>query len=326
MSFDSVSKTEGDAAGRLGTVKPARPLHAIIKDGARVLITPELAARIANECYYEPQDHRGNSESHIDLLANEMKHGRFSGGTQIHFGRVGDNYFLLDGNHRVRAVARSGKSVEFTLLVDEVPNKKALGPLYWRHDFIQRKRQMVLAAQVSGGINLTQAHTAAALAAIGIIATGFTRGTANNSVLNIMKSPDARLEAFRPWQRHAEQYFGAVSTAPKSFGGRLKRAGYVAVGMATFKYQPEKAAQFWGGVAADDGLRKGDPRKALIRHMTEVTLRGGSAYSSEGFVAAALCWNAFYENRQLSVLKLGAANFYIAGTPIERKFIKRGNA
>jgi len=324
MNFDTQGKTEQDAAGQSRTLADKRPLTNILRDGIRVLITPALAERIAKECWYEPQGHRGNSPKHISLLASEMTHGRFSGGTQIHFARIGGRLYLVDGNHRVRAVAESGVSVEFSILIDDVEGVSAIGPLYWRHDFIQRARPMVLAGLVAGGGSLCRQHLSAALSAVPLLTGGFARTIQGTKGAVQMRSPDARLAAFKPWKKYAEQYFAGFSGLRPSMAKKLKRAGVVAVAMATYKYQPEMAASFWSAVIDDDGLRRGDPRKTLVRHLNESSMRGGAMDQADGFVAPALCWNAFFEKRELTVLKLGTANFYIAGTPFERKFIKRG--
>lgn len=305
-----------------------KSLLAVIKDGARLMITPALAERIIVECFYAPQTEREvGGERHIRLLAVEMAAGRFTPGTQIHFAAVGEKLYLLDGYHRLRAIIESGRSTEFSILRDEASSVAALGPLYWRHDFVARPRPMVLAAVVSGkGEGLGKQRMAAAMAAVALLASNFARGGEVSLDLRLsLRSPDVRLAAYRAWVKHAEAYFDAVASATTVGHKRFNRAGVLAVGMATFKHQPAKAGEFWRAVAADDGLRQGDPRKALVRFLMEGPLYTGSSDVRVGVaLATALCWNAWFEGRQLTFLRRSTENFYIAGTPFARKFQKRG--
>ena len=324
---DDETKTSGSNA-TVGRSAPARPLASIIKDGSRLMVTPALAERIIAECFYAPQEARDiGGEQHIRLLAAEIAAERFTAGTQIHFGAVGDKLYLLDGNHRIRAVIAAGKPVEFSILRDDVSSVAALGPLYWRHDFISRSRQMVLAGIVSGkGEGLGKTRMKAVMAALPVLATNFVRGP-NNEVRNAMRSPDVRLASYRSWVKHAELYFDAVAGGLGKLGHRFNRTGVLAVGMATFKHQPIKAEEFWRTLAADDGLRQGDPRKTLLRHLTEsiVSNKVGDG-RVDSAVATAICWNAWFEGRSLTLVRSAATNFYIAGTPYARKFQRKGRA
>lgn len=302
-----------------------KSLASIIKDGARLMVTPALAERIIAECFYAPQEARDvGGERHIRLLAAEMAAGRFTDGTQIHFGAVGDKLYLLDGNHRIRGVIESGRAVEFSVLRDDVSSFAALGPLYWRHDFISRSRPMVLAGIVSGkGEGLGKQRMAAVMSALPLLATNFARGSVSNETKLLFRSPDVRLTSYRSWVKHAEAYFGAVAGVSPMMHKRFNRTGVLAVGMATFKHQPTKAEEFWRAVAADDGLRQGDPRKALVRFLMEgPSYTGSSDQRVDVALAAALCWNAWFEGRQLTFVRRSTANFYIAGTPFARKFKK----
>lgn len=322
---ESASKTDGGGGLFLSSKATPKSLASIIKDGARLMVTPALAERIISECFYAPQEARDVGGSrHIAILAADMTAGRFTDGTQIHFGAVGDKIYLLDGNHRIRAVIASGKTVEFSILRDEVASFAALGPLYWRHDFVTRSRSMVLAAVVSGrGADLGKQRMAAVMSAMPMLAGNFAKGPGAAQLS--MRSPDIRLAAYRSWVKYGEAYFAAVTGCSGSFVKRFNRTGVLAVGMATFKHQPEKAEEFWRTLAADDGLRQGDPRKTLLKYLVETSLAAKEGQTASA-TATALCWNAFFEGRQLSVLKLSAQHFYIAGTPYARKFIKHEKA
>jgi hypothetical protein len=87
----------------------------------------------------------------------------------------------------------------------------------------------------------------------------------------------------------------------------------MAVALVVLKHQPAKAVEFWSGVVADDGLHRGDPRKAMLHVFNDADfvkkLGAGMIYVSH-------CWDAFYQGKSLSYPKVTAASLcQPLGTP-----------
>lgn len=297
-----------------------RPLRQVLRDNLRIEIHPDLAARILKECWYEGQDHRKISAQHVRVLAADMRSGCWTGGMQIHIAEIDGRYFLVDGYHRLNALIEAARAIEFSVIVTPCATIEEVKRLYWRHDFNQRPRPMVLAAVVDGAVdrnNLAKAQVASVMAAVLMIAARFAAPVSHAPVVG--KSPDARLAAAKPWWKFGQEYFRHVGPAQRPLKDRLQRAALVSVGMLTLRYQPEKAAEFWSGVAADDGLRQGDPRKTLIHHITVNVIGDGARQADQPFVAAA-AWNAWFEGRALKVIKLQSGGSpIILGTPFDKR-------
>jgi len=80
----------------------------------------------------------------------------------------------------------------------------------------------------------------------------------------------------------------------------LLRSGVLSVLLATYRYAPQQAAQFWPAVCQDSGLTEGMPARALVHFLLTTPSRvlGAPAYARH--VASA--WNAFYEGHPLRTL------------------------
>lgn len=81
-----------------------------------------------------------------------------------------------------------------------------------------------------------------------------------------------------------------------------------------FRHQPETAVSFWQGLSDNDGLRKGDARHTYLRLLSEPD--GGRSTAENGARSAAVAWNAFFEGRQLTMIRVMPGKFRIAGTVI----------
>jgi len=90
------------------------------------------------------------------------------------------------------------------------------------------------------------------------------------------------------------------------------------------KWQPEKAEEFWKGLAMDDGLARNDPRKALLEKLRS---QEGSHSIPVQLHAVASGWNAFYHGRKLKEIRVCPDKpFSIDGTTIVgRRFVADGD-
>ena len=102
------------------------PLHTVLREGRKV-IGPALAERILSEAHYDGQ--RKTYDHHVTLLADMMRRGKWSTGSQIAFARLGDALFLVNGRHRMRAVSASLRDIEFQVLIVDVQTMAVFCPL-----------------------------------------------------------------------------------------------------------------------------------------------------------------------------------------------------
>ena len=280
-----------------------------------VNVTPDLAQQLVASTLYERQ--RPMSSDHIDRLATEMKKGRFIPGTEVHFAVVGRSMFMINGNHTIRAVVRSGVTLPLIFLYTDCERMADVDRLYARHD--QHRARNWTATFKAHGMFADAAADAGfvtgASAGMRYILTGLDSNSFNDRKSEIFWSRDLRLDAMREYASEVDQLCAACAVATKRTKRLVRRAAFLAIGLETMRFQPSKASEFWHGVAADNGLKNGDPRKALL-DWAQMNSVNGHVGVFESIRAASLAWNGFFEDRELTSLKPNAMGIYrLAGTP-----------
>jgi hypothetical protein len=284
-----------------------------IQEG-RLDVTPQLARLILAHANYERQ--RPVKAQHVAFLADEMRRGSFLPGTQIAFARMGRRLILVNGQHRLTAQNVSDESVQYQVVIHDVATADAVHALYYRHDRGGRARseaEVLASVGVADQFGLKKTLARSVFQAQPLIANRFLRPSFNNDPT--LRNDDLRLEACKPWWPVAAEYQAMIKDAPNAVYKRLVSSQAVAVALVTIKHQPERAALFWTGLAKDDGLRRNDPRKALL---IDFGNREWGRKSSDGCVSTSIAWNAFYTGRPLTLVKIvNGAGVRIAGTPFD---------
>ena len=95
----------------------------------------------------------------------------------------------------------------------------------------------------------------------------------------------------------------------------LVRKTTLAIVMAVYEKEPDMCAEFFGGIARDDGLLQGDSRKTLLEYLRS-TVTGGSTLGRnrnhnverraehEVVKAIAMAWNYFVERKELRLIRV----------------------
>jgi hypothetical protein len=293
---------------------------AFLEEG-RKFITPGLAAQILERFNYKHQ--RRLDRPHIAKLAVQMIDGTFDAGTQVVFAVLPDHsYHLINGQHRLRAVIDSGCSVEFQILLKPVETEDQLHEAYYRQDTVQRTRSM---AAIVASINVAEDAGISKTIAKNAMGAGVFIAQDMNSLQAANRdprhgSPDGKLYAISHWWDQVKEYDAIISVAERPLKRAMANSSIIAVAIVTLKYSHEKAVSFWRGVAEDDGLKKGDPRRHLISALTE---RSFSGSPNQIAVLAAKAWNAWFADVPLYNLKyLNGEQCRPSGTP----FAKKGRA
>ena len=288
------------------------PLVQILQHGREVDITPALANRILKESCYEHQ--RNLRPWLIEKHANEMRLNRFVAGVQITFGLLDGKLIGVNLYHRMNAVVKSGKTVRFMVQVVPCANASQLNDLYSIFDEPASGRKLMeTAGAILEDAELGSHSTAALLRAVQVIEARYHKPDVDTDA-RVMHTAAVRNVAARLWLPAAKRYFAAIAGARKEVLDALHRRGVVAAALPMFKHQPTKAAEFWGGLAADDGLSRTDPRSTLAEHLRR---HEDTRVVELDVYAVAQAWNAFYRGRKLKTIRLRESKpFDIAGTPV----------
>lgn len=301
----------GKDAPRLRPV-PSTPVNSI-QEG-RLAVGPTLATQILADHNYGRQ--RSLRRGHVAELAALMRRKAFLPGSQIAFARVGKRLFLINGQHRLKAIVESGREVEFQVMIVDCRTVDDVARHYYTFDRLVTARSD---ADVLKAVGAPETHGISASMARGVwqavplIEHSFER--VNYAHDPERRDDDRRLGLCAPWWGYAAELEAILQLAPSSVKKRLLNAQAVAVALVLLRDQPEEARAFLTGIAEDDGLRRDDPRKAFL---IDLAGRQWRRQSLDGSLTMAYAWNAFFLRRPLSQLKvLQNSRFRLEGTAFD---------
>jgi hypothetical protein len=155
-------------------------------------------------------------------------------------------------------------------------------------------------------------HAAYLTAAVKLIASGFQE--AGKGALRVAgRSNLVVSDLMRDWSKETLCYYDLIAGGEASTLSLFNRAAVIACALLTLRYQPEKASEFWSGIAADDGLRRDDPRKRLLVWLG--LHREKPAMTARAFAVA---WRAWIEGRDLELIRFKSTSpIKIEGVPHE---------
>lgn len=255
-------------------------------------ITPDLAAQWL-ERQFEGQ--RNARPHHIALLAEEMRAGSFIPHSSVVFAEFDGQSYLIDGQHRLKAITVYGRPVRMPVLRKQAASMQQVREWYSSIDQgLRRTAQDAIRAQgISEELQMSDRHTGRLSGAVRLIATGFSDPTANSSVSAVSARVRSRSNAgvsslIRAWAPEARAYFEAVQGGEPSNAYLWDRAAVIACGLLTIRYRQVKGIEFWSGIAKDDGLAKEDPRKRFLVFLRDKKERPGRGARFRPSVARAL--------------------------------------
>jgi hypothetical protein len=270
---------------------------------AFIEITPELAEQwLAN-----PFEHqRGLRDHHVFLLAQEMEAGTFIPHSAIVFAELEGKSYLIDGQHRLKAISLYSRPVKMPVMRRAARSMKQIQEWYSSIDQgLRRTAHDAIRAQgLSGELGINDTYASRLSGAVRLIASGFLDMTAGTGKDKNVRVRGARSNAFvsellRRWAPEARAYFELVHGGESTNMHLFQRAPVIACGLLTIRYAPEKAQEFWSGMAQDDGLRAHDPRKRFLNWLRNGK-RMGPGKAARGFAVA---WRAFLEDKELQLIR-----------------------
>lgn len=276
-------------------------------------LSPLQMNRILQECAYEHQ--RPISERHMLVLADLMARGQWQAKSQIDFAVLNGQFILINGYHRAYAQVRSGKTIQWSVAFHKAKSAADLRTLYFAFDTnirIRGAREILRASEFADVHGLPKEMADTLYRAVPFIASGFATNPKDKKFL-VEKSVDRRLALAAEYAKPAARYAACLEGIAAHRKAKFRGGAIAAVAIITFKYQNETAWRFWTGVANNDGLKRGDPRSALITDMLTRKVRAGTA---DSFAPAMIAWNAFFEEREIKLIKvLDSFKPCIEGTP-----------
>ena len=279
-------------------------------------VTPAQAADwLATRAYRSQRTLRAY---HVQYLATVMARGHWRRSTTVDFALRDGQYLLVNGQHTLAAIVRCGTLQAVVVTETPCATLENVAALYASHDVNLRRsiRDRYSAMELAAELGLSSTDLEALGGAIPILASGFAGWHGRNEPYAAYFSDlTIRAELMRDWKDEAHAYFVAAPMGRQSIRALLRRVGVLAVGLVTFRYQPEKAQEFWYSILRDDGLTANDPRKRLLVFLQDHEVR---KYIPEVYPRySATAWNAFFAGKLLhNPLQINrAAALTLAGTP-----------
>jgi hypothetical protein len=295
------------------------------------LIGPQEAAHMLETMKYKYQ--RTINRTHVKALAEEMIAGRFVDATTIRIAYLGSDSHLIDGQHRLSAVVMAKKPQIFTVLEEVASDADYIAWAYGNIDTGRGRSYgdlfRPIGMQDRTGLTATQVNNLSA--AVDILIGGMVRATPGNRAT---KADRVRIvELYAPYM---QEYASLSRNAPKTVARALNRGYVIAVAMVSLRWRTKAAGfsteLFWSGVATDDRLAAKDPRKAVHKHLSNTTMRGGVAHvngssttTAYGARYIANCYNAYLTGKERSQSKVPdeTAPFKMIGVPSDpREWLK----
>ena len=278
-------------------------------------MTPDTATLWRKDKNYPFQ--RKISPTNVNKLAQEMTIGRFRPGTQVCICVLPDGReYIVNSNHTLEAIAKCGIPQLMDILRISVGTMKEVATIYSTFD--DGKRRGIKDVIRAHGNPIPEAYSGVIGAGIRVIMLSFFQKL-KGAMLAIPK--EDIVQVILSEYRDAAEVFMRASSAggPRDAIRYLKTGPVTGVALATMRYQPEKALDFWKSLAQDNGLTLGMPQKALINYLRNAQTLGGFNERREVCNAAALAWNAYYRGREITQLKAASfTNFHILGTTYEK--------
>lgn len=269
-------------------------------------ITPSIARSMLERYSFPFQ--RTLRRYHVIMLANEMVKGTMRPST-IRLGRLGDKVYLLNGQHRLHAIVESGVTQSMAVEVVAASSMDELAFDYGTID-IQGQRtpsDTLRAFDFESKLQLSTQQIQKLGPATIELKLGFVDSR------ELRRSRSLRINCLKEFGHLGVPFFAAVSHQGPNYR-LLLRTQIMAVALATFEHEPTRATSFWSGVAEDDGLCKGDPRKTFLQWLRKNPPRPNqfrNRYSRH----AVLCWNAFFQGKNMQLISCPDDKINLLGTP-----------
>lgn len=294
------------------------PLSAVIHPGD-MEISAALGQRIIDEARFDGQ--RNIDRIYVLKHLENISRGQWFR-SAIAFCIVDGKLYLVNGWHRIFALVESKKTLPFSIVLHECEDLYDVASIYARYDSVQRARtsaHIVDAYKLDARLGVSSV-VAKAVYGVTPLLLNDLRPIYHNDPTSLTAKVqiginDIRLGLALKYESEARAYEAILSKVKGRWKKLLLSVNVLAVALVTLKHQREKAAFFWTGVAEDNGLLKGDPRKALVDYLKD---NGGENTP----MIAGQAWNAFYRGTALVTVRRRKDDntVRILGTPIGSKF------
>ena len=281
-----------------------------------IVLTPGLAQELLQRSRYDRQRllDKNNVAGFLDRIT---KH-KFRENTNIEVCITPDSQMhLVDGQHRLTAIARQSQPLPVCIQFCFVENSAAIQARYNSHDSAGKPRSLRdLIGNIGEEIGIGSKDADLMAVAVNHIRFGFVNISGSEIAKKMSKKDGEEVCAMmREWATEARILFDIYRSAGNIPSRKVFYVGpVIGVALATLRYQLN-ANEFWKMAILDDGLHQGDPAKTLLNWL--LSDAGRAATPTIRARACSAAWGAHYEGRRLTKMCTGSRkSLVIAGTPV----------
>lgn len=287
-----------------------------------VMLAPGIAQRVLQAMNFDGQ--RNQKKYRIRTHAQRIASGLWNAGFPITLARwPNGRLVVVDGQHRLAAIAQHDASVPVRINVIDVDSEEQVRRVYIGFDestSVRTTGEVLDGVGVGAELKILRQLRNQAFNALFLLRNDLEpkRGRANDDKTQHARDRDGRIAEFSTWHAEIVKCDYIVRASAQSHQKNMLNIGVLAVMMYTLRHQPAKAMDFWIGIARNDGLRKTDPRHTLLQDFHTRAMNSGAA--RQAVQAPVLAWNAFFEGRPLKIIKcIEGAPIRVSGTPLANR-------
>lgn len=278
------------------------------------IVNAEFAKHLLKSCEYPRQ--RALSDIHVGEIAAEMDKGWYVQGTPLRFAALpGGRLWLLNGQHSLSGVVKTGMPCEFVFVFHRCENEEEANHIYSVIDINKQRTwtDMFRAYALDKELGMNTVWTNAYAGACRLLQTNFDF-RAKPRDYEMLRSRELQVRIFRDYANYGVMFSEAVG-GWRGMNSPFRRSGVMAIGMETLKHERTRALEFWQGIYADDGLRRDDPRKALLNYLRDIEAR--STQDRRLITSAtAIAWGAWLSGEKIiNLYPTTSSRIVISGTP-----------
>lgn len=278
------------------------------------VISPARAAEMLTD-FNTFEGQRAVRPRHVAYLLSAMQAGELVDLALIFAELPDGSRMLVDGQHRLTALAQFTKPLPASIVVHRVNDRRQLATRYAMIDRQASRTpgEMLHAFGLDARTGLSRTTLSYVGAGVTIVASGFSRYAISHTRSLIKRTHD--VEA---WLPEGLIYARWLEGGSQEVTKLLWRAPVVAVALATIRYQPTVAETFWKSIVDEAPIPKFDARARLLAYLRSNRVAPIGQYLYCRHVAGA--WNAYFTGRTLERLQIKDPSLpvRIMGTPYGR--------
>jgi hypothetical protein len=256
---------------------------------------------------------------HVQFLAHLMEQHRFRPYSTLDVACYKGTKFLVNGYHTLSAIVRCQQMQPVLVVERDVSSMAEVAQLYTTFDrhLSRTPFDMLQAYGFPEQYAFTKDQNASLLSAVKLLLSGFVWASHGAGIGRMyLNDQEILYTSVCDWLPEAAQVFEDLSGTAEIIRRGLLRAGTLAVALATYRYQPGMAEEYWTMVAEDSAPHADHPAKTCTHYLISTSVKqakGTIRYAR----AMAQCWNACVGNRRLKEIRIPeiATPIKLDGTP-----------